>query len=153
MRHFGFSDIKQAIERSRATIYSVATGIRFLGFSKTERTARGEIWVENQYRSLGLRDNPRDTKVLGEFFTEVLTAAQTAMLRIAELSGGNLGFIEKPEDAEGVYSNIFKLISNRYVIGYYPSNQVRDRKRREVKVEVRNHPEYVVTGRKAYRPQ
>ena len=75
------------------------------------------------------------------------------MFRIAELSGGNLGFIEKPEDAEGVYSNIFKLISNRYLIGYYPSNQVRDGKRREVKVEVRHHPEYVVTGRKDYFPQ
>jgi len=153
MSHLGFSDVKQAIERSRATIYSVATGIRFLGFSKKERTAHGEIWVENQYRSLGLRDNPRDTKVLGKLFTEVLTAAQTAMLRIAELSGGNLGFIEKPEDAEAVYSNIFKLISNRYLIGYYPTNQARDRKRREIKVEVRNHPEYIVAGRKAYFPQ
>ena len=153
MSHLGFSDVKQAIERSRATIYSVATGIRFLGFSKKERMARGEISLENLYRSLGLRDNPRDTKVLGEFLTEVLTAAQTAMLRIAELSGGNLGFIEKPEDAEGVYSNTFKLISNRYLIGYYPTNQARDGKRREMKVEVRSHPEYIVTGRKAYFPQ
>ena len=72
------------------------------------------------------------------------------MFRIAELSGGNLGFIEKPEDAEGVYSNIFNLISNRYLIGYYPTNQGRDGKRREMKVAVRNHPEYIVTGRKAY---
>src|SRR5207253_8126618 len=31
MSHLGFSDVKEAIERSRATIYSVATGIRFLG--------------------------------------------------------------------------------------------------------------------------
>ena len=163
MSYLEFSDVKEAIERSRATIYSLATGIRFLGFSKKERMTRGEISVENVWRSisLGLRVNPRimamfryrPTKVLTEFFTEVLTAAQTAMLRIAELSGGNMGFIEKPEDAETVYSTIFKLISNRYLIGYYPTNQVRDGKRREIKVEVRNHPEYVVTGRKAYFPQ
>lgn len=163
MSHLGFSDVKEAIERSRATIYSVATGIRFLGFSKKERMARGKISVENLRRSifLGLRVNPRiiasfryrDSKVFTEIFTEVLTAAQTAMLRIAELSGGNLGFIEKPEDAEGVYSNIFKLISNRYLIGYYPTKQARDGKRREMKVEVRNHPEYIVTGRNAYFPQ
>ena len=153
--HLGFSDVKEAIERSRATIYSVATGIQFLGFSKKERMARGGIAVERLWRAVGWKFDPRDrdAEVVKELFTEVLTAAQTAMLRIAELSGGNLGFIEKPEDAETVYSTIFKLISNRYLIGYYPTNQVRDGKRREIKVEVRNHPEYVVTGRKAYFPQ
>ena len=158
MRHFGFSDIKEAIERSRATIYSVTTGIRFLGFSKKERLARGKISLENLWRSFGLKVDPmiiamfrnRDTEVFTEVFTEVLTAAQTAMLRIAELSGGNLGFIEKPEDAEGVYEDIFRQISNRYLVGYYPTNQQSDGKRREVRIDVRGHPEYVVTGRKTY---
>ena len=152
---FQFSDIKEAIERSRATIYSVAPGIRFLGLSNEEQKARAEIALTNLYRAFGGRgEAPARLRELDQsLLEEMLLAGQIAMFRIAELSGGNLGFIEKPEDAEGVYSNIFKLISNRYVIGYYPSNQVRDRKRREVKVEVRNHPEYVVTGRKAYRPQ
>src|SRR2546429_5713271 len=89
MSPLGFSDIKQAIERSRATIYSVATGIQFLGFSKKERMARGGIAVESLWRAVGGRFNPRDrdAEVVKELFTEVLTAAQTAMLRIAELSG------------------------------------------------------------------
>ena len=69
------------------------------------------------------------------------------------LMSNHIHLLATPEDAEGVYSNIFKLISNRYLVGYYPSNQVRDRKLREVKVEVRNHPEYIVTGRKDYFPQ
>ena len=153
MQNFGFSDVKEAIERSRATIYSVATGIRFLGFSKKERMARGRISVENLGRAFGWRVDPM---IIGEFQerdAEVFTAGQTAMLRIAELSGGKIGFIEKPDDAETVYSAIFNLINNRYVIGYYPTNQGRDGKRREMKVEVRNHPEYIVTGRKAYFPQ
>jgi hypothetical protein len=72
------------------------------------------------------------------------------MFRVAELSGGNAGFIEKPEDAESIYADIFTVIKNRYVIGYYPTNQEQDGKRRELKIEVRNHPEYFVTGRKAY---
>lgn len=79
-----------------------------------------------------------------------LIAGQTAMFKVAELSGGFADFIEKSEDAENVYSNIFTVIKNRYVVGYYPTNRNRDGKRREVKIEVRNHPEYVVTGRKAY---
>ena len=75
------------------------------------------------------------------------------MVRVAELSGGNAGFIEKPEDAENIYSEIFTVIKNRYVIGYYPTNEQKDGKRREVKIEVRNHPEYIVTGRKGYFPK
>ena len=154
-KNFEFSDIKEAIERSRATIYSVAPGIRFLGLSKEEQKARAKLSFTNIYRAMGLREESlsRLREKFQSQFEEMLLAGQIAMFRIAELSGGNLGFIEKPEDAEGVYSNIFKLISNRYVIGYYPTNQGRDGKRREVKVEVRNHPEYVVTGRKDYFPQ
>ena len=72
------------------------------------------------------------------------------MSKIAELSGGDTCFIEKPQDAENVYANIFTNIKNRYVIGYYPTNQEQGGKRRYVKVEVRDHPEYIVTGRKTY---
>ena len=75
------------------------------------------------------------------------------MFKVAELSGGNAGFIEKPEDAENIYSDIFTVIKNRYVIGYYPTNQSRDGKPRNVKIEVRSHPEYAITGRQAYFPK
>ena len=155
VKNFEFSDIKEAIERSRATIYSVAPGIRFLGLSTEGQKAGAELSLTNLYRNFGGRGEPpaRLRELDQSLLEEMLLAGQIAMFRIAELSGGNLGFIEKPEDADGVYSKIFKLISNRYLIGYYPTNQVRDGKRREMRVEVRNHPEYVVTGRKDYFPQ
>jgi len=155
VKNFEFSDIKAAIERSRATIYSVAPGIRFLGLSTEGQKAGAELSLTNLYRNFGGRGEPpaRLRELDQSLLEEMLLAGQIAMFRIAELSGGNLGFLEKPEDAEDIYSNIFKLISNRYSIGYYPTNQVRDGKRREIKVEVRNHPEYVVTGRKDYFPQ
>ncbi|MDX6446604.1 MAG: hypothetical protein QOH71_3678 [Blastocatellia bacterium] len=72
------------------------------------------------------------------------------MLKVAQLSGGFADFIEKPEDAENVYANIFTVIKNRYLIGYYPTNRKRDGKRRQITIEVRGHPEFTVTGRKAY---
>jgi len=81
---------------------------------------------------------------------EVSVASQTAMYKIAELSGGFTSFLEKPEDAENVYSDIFTVIKNRYVIGYYPTNRTRDGKLRQITIQVRNHPEFTVTGRKAY---
>lgn len=160
-RKFGFSDIKEAIERSRATIYSIITEIRFLGFSKEEQLARAKISLENFNRSLDGSDGDLKRKayleaLVKEFqpsHAEWMLAAQIAMFKVAELSGGKTGFIEKPEDAETVYSTIFNLISTRYAIGYYPTNQARDGRRREVKIEVRDHPEYIVTGRKAYFPQ
>jgi len=152
MRNFGFSEVKEAVASSRATIYSIIPGIRFLGFSKEERLARAKTSFKNTYRALGIQEKylPVLMRKYQGRDAEVLAAGQTAMFRVAELSGGNAGFIEKPEDAESIYSDIFTVIKNRYVIGYYPTNEARDGKRRNVKIDVRNHPEYIVTGRKAY---
>src|SRR5947208_3195628 len=55
VKNFEFSDIKEAIERSRATIYSVAPGIRFLGLSNEEQKAGAELSLTNLYRALGGR--------------------------------------------------------------------------------------------------
>jgi hypothetical protein len=47
---------------------------------------------------------------------------QLALLDIAKLPGGYLEFLEKLEDAEQVYKNIFAAMNNRYLIGSYPTN-------------------------------
>jgi VWFA-related protein len=151
MLRFGFSEVKEALERSRATIYSVIPGIRFLGLSEKEQLARAKITLTNLNKSFGWNTPLTIERQYTE--AERKAAGQSAMFRVAELSGGNAGFIEKPEDAESIYSDIFTVIKNRYVIGYYPTNQTRNGKRREVKIEIRNHPEYIVTGRKAYLPE
>jgi VWFA-related protein len=155
-RYLAFSDIQDAVERSRATIYSIIPEIRVLGLPKKEQTARARISLEI-FRDYGIyggfkpkqrfEDFQRDFL---EFEAKRLVAAQKAMSKVAELSGGYIDFIEKPEDAEHIYSNILEQINNRYVIGYYPTNQERNGKRREVKIEVRNHSEYIVMGRKTY---
>jgi hypothetical protein len=153
MSNVAFSDVIEGIERSRATIYSIIPGIRFLGFSKKEQLERSKKSVENIRSAVGWRENPTVVREFQESTAETITAGQTAMFKVAELSGGKTGFVEKPEDAERVYADIFKLISNRYVVGYYPTNRQADGKRRQVKIEVRGHPEYVVLGRKVYLPK
>lgn len=150
MSKFGFSEVKEAIERSQATIYSVIPGIRFLGFSEKEQLARAKITLAELDQAFGWKNLSYLIKTQLYAEAERKPAGQAAMFRVAELSGGNAGFIEKPEDAENIYSDIFTIIKNRYAIGYYPINQNRDGKLRNVKIEVRNHPEYNVTGRKAY---
>jgi len=149
---FGFSEVKEALERSRATIYSVIVGRRFLGLSKEEQLARARITLAESNKAFGGKEKDLPTIIREYQYAEAerRTAGQAAMFRVAELSGGFADFIERPEDAGNVYANIFTVIKNRYLIGYYPANRKRDGKNREVKIEVRNHPEYTVTGRKAY---
>ena len=81
---------------------------------------------------------------------ETLVQGQVAAARVAELTGGWASYLEKPGDADAVYGRILADINRSYVIGYYPSNKELDGKLRQVKVEVRGHPDYVVQGRRSY---
>lgn len=150
---FGFTEIKNAINTSRATIYSVMTGIRFLGLSRKEQLAQAKRQIV-ELNELYKWNKQSDMSAIVNYYqnrnAETGTAGQIAMFKVAELSGGFTSFIEKPEDAENVYSDIFTVIKNRYVIGYYPTNRTRDGRSRQVSIQVRNHPEFTVTGRKAY---
>jgi hypothetical protein len=72
------------------------------------------------------------------------------MVEAAALTGGWAEYLEKPEDAQAIYSQILSDINQRYVIGYYPTNDARDGGLRRVKITVRDHPEYQTLGRKMY---
>jgi hypothetical protein len=52
--------------------------------------------------------------------------------------------LEKPGDADHIYSSIFSDINRRYIVGYYPTDKEDDGKRRKIDVTVRDHPDYVV---------
>lgn len=153
-RFFGGADVKIAIERSRATIYSVVPGIRFAGIPPDQLRARGSQSIEEQFRARGFKvERPvyqRNIKENGEAQAEQSLIRQNFLVEISQISGGYTEFLEKPTDAHDIYSGILKVIENRYVIGYYPKNEARDGKRRNVKIEVKGHPEYVVIGRKTY---
>ena len=69
---------------------------------------------------------------------------------LAKFTGGWADYLETPEQANDVYTRILSGINSRYIIGYYPTNEARDGKRRVVKIEVRDHPEYIIWGRKTY---
>lgn len=154
-KNIEFSDIEEAIEKSRTTIYSIIPGIRVLGLSKKEQYSRARKSFEQMYQSFhSLRG---DNKILQKMPPDLLDLelkrqnfVQEAMFKVADLSGGYTSFLEKPEDAENIYDNIFNDFSNRYSIGYYPTNQEQRRERRTVKIEVKNHPEYKILYRESY---
>ena len=79
-----------------------------------------------------------------------LVQQQEALAKVALASGGWYGFLERPDEAATLYSQILNDINRRYVIGYYPTNEARDGSLRKVRFEVRAHPEYVIVGRRSY---
>lgn len=150
---YGFADVREAIERSRATIYPVVVGLRVMGLSRKEQKENTATSMRIFGRFYDLRnetDMQLVIRMLGHSKLEASISGQTTMFRIAELSGGLADFIEKPEDTKIVYSNIFTVLENRYVIGYYPSNSSRDEQRRQIKVSVKGRPDLIVTSRSHY---
>ena len=152
-RKFSFADITDAVERSRATIYSVIPGVRFFGLPSEELLARGAQVSSSMW---GKPPRP-DTAKMDHQARKVAAAVaqdqykrQASMFEVARISGGYTSFLESIEGAAAIYDSIFKVIENRYVVGYYPKNEARDGTRRNVKIEVKGHPEYVVLGRKTY---
>ena len=82
---------------------------------------------------------------------EKMGRGQEAAMRAAEVSCGWYEFLETPAQAAGVYERILADINHRYVLGYYPTDKEPSGRARKVRIEVRNHPEYVVHGRDSYR--
>lgn len=138
---FTISELFDRIHKSRATIYPIIAGYAILGLTPEERIKKFTENVE------GLKYS--SSKAI-EDFVEHFYKLQTAMAIVARASGGFTSNLEKPEQADEVYSKILEEINSRYLIGYYPENIERDGKRRTVKITIRNHPEYIVWGRKTY---
>jgi hypothetical protein len=158
LRPFSLADVYHAAENSGATVYTVIPGPRLIGLSSDERLKRGLGILEAHDEFSRAAGGPPLTtpwRSLPVDFVnrevERLLARQKALAVLAELTGGWTQFLEDPSQAAGIYSRISSDITQRYVVGYYPTNKARDGSRRKVSVEVRGHPEYTLLGRKAYR--
>jgi VWFA-related protein len=156
---FSLDDVSLAVERSRATIYGVIPGFRLMGVPKADQLKRAAMDAELQYAVIwgAIRGDdylsrqpyhPSEKTI--EDNLDFRLKGQLAVAEVAKRSGGWTSFLEEPEQADAIYSNILADINSRYVIGYYPTNKARDGKRRQISVTVKNHPEYTVGGRKSY---
>jgi len=156
VKNFGVNDVYQAVEKSHATLYSVIPGVRLLGLSADEQREGArrfmKYWLDVQPQSI----YKLPKKYLPRFEENFLQNApiwlgrQAAVDGAAKITGGFTSFLEYPTQAQEIYARILSDMNNRYLIGYYPANKLRDGKRRSVSIAVRNHPEYSVEGRKSY---
>jgi len=133
---FSLRDVYQAIEKSRALVYTVIPGVRVTG----PATANEPEWSISPASAPGKRVRVSLTETRSWF---QLAAAGAAI-------GGWTSYLETTKQAPEIYGSILADINLRYVIGYYPTNKAHEGTQRKVVVEVRGHPEYSVTGRKSY---
>jgi VWFA-related protein len=137
-----YEDVHALVSRSRATIYSIVPGYKLLGLPQKEQR---EI-VRNKF----LKRFPFWAKGF-DLTVGYLHDASLAIQELSTVSGGHIDFIEEPADARRVYANLFETVSKRYSIGYYPeSSSEPSGSWRTVNITVRNHPEYILTGRKRF---
>lgn len=159
---FSLNDVNSIVEKSRrATIYTVIPNLQLTGLPPEEQARRADLMIQNEALTAyqrRLKNDPNLPALPPLKITPQWSASnsahrlkmQQAAGGVAELTGGKTFFLEQPDQAGDIYSRILSDVNRRYVIGYYPTNKATDGKRRKVLVEVRNHPEYTIQGRKSY---
>ena len=76
--------------------------------------------------------------------------ARNTLKAMADESGGLYYRAKKLEDLDGVYQQVIDDLGKVYSLGYRPTNDRHDRSWREVRIEIRNHPELVPRTRPGY---
>lgn len=162
---FSLDDLYRAVERSRATVYTVIPGIKLLGLTPEKQLEKSYTALQwQQFESLN--EQPMDRRqeykaqlkkeqkdfdfVSFRARVERTVKMQEALSGVAGLTGGWTEFLQRPQQADEIYTRIFSDINERYIVGYYPTNKERDGKRRKIDFAVKGHPEYQIYGRRSY---
>jgi VWFA-related protein len=162
-RKYSYQNLLTATEKSRVTIYSVISGVQFAGVPDDQLLTRARTDWENRETASGYFLTSRSLPSPKQQPSPPLPGndilknnavqwqrRQLALVGIAKYTGAWAEFLESPDQADEIYTRVLTDIDRRYVVGYYPTNRARDGKRRKVKIEVRNHPEYLVWGQRSY---
>ncbi|MBX7169421.1 MAG: VWA domain-containing protein [Pyrinomonadaceae bacterium] len=164
-RKTGFSstELFDLTNKSRASIYSVFVGAKLLGLSEEEKKRKQEAERRRYYRYWGINPDrippltPQQQERVKEqqatikkYYPNGLPDPQEFMSNLSQQTGGWIEFLEEPEQADGIYNRILAELNTRYIIGYIPTNETKDGKKRAVKIEIKNHPEYKVLGKTTY---
>ena len=165
MTEFSLEDVYRTVEKSRATIYTVVPGPKLIGLSpeqqlqttlnEDERAINEMLPTLSRKAREAFIARQEDRKKLAPVQVLRMRAEENARLQealsaVAPLSGGWTEYLEQPSQAQGIYARILSDISQRYIVGYYPTNKERDGKRRKINFEVKGHPEYTILGRRSY---
>lgn len=165
MTEFSLEDVYRTVEKSRATIYTVVSGAKLIGLTPEQQL---QMLIDEDERAVKemlptLSKKAREAFIARQEERKKVVPVQVLQMRVKEnaklqealaavapLSGGWTEFLERPAQAQGIYTRILSDISQRYIVGYYPTNKERDGKRRKINFEIKGHPEYTILGRRSY---
>ena len=154
---FSLDDVYRTVEKSRVTIYTVIPNTQYMGLTPDIQMANMIAQRQAQLSKSSvpgpLFAHERDlqlNRVHMKWDIEETVKLQSALAEVASVAGGWTAFLEKPEQANEIYSRIFTDINQRYILGYYPTDKKRDGKRRMIDIKVKGHPEYQILGRSSY---
>ena len=166
MTEFSLDDVYRAVEKSRATIYTIIPRLSLIGLPEDEQIRRlsaedqkeVSTWIEATSSAklktiLQQRQDERQEKFTKEIWEARLDhelKIQQALIDVAKLSGGWADFLETGSQPAQIYNRIVQDLNQRYIIGYYPTNKEHDGKRRRISVTVKGHLDFVITGRTSY---
>ncbi len=165
MTEFSLDDVYRAAERSRATIYSIIPRTRLLDLTQDEQIKRlaaedsrsVATWSEassekmrNSFKVLEEQRRKRLTPEILQARIDQELKIQRSLVDLAKMSGGWAEFLETQSQTATIYNRILADLNLRYIIGYYPSNKTHDGKKRQITIEVKGHPEYIISSRKSY---
>ncbi len=165
MTEFSLDDVYKTVEKSRATIYTVVPGAKLVGLDPEQQLAIVKAEDERAINEMlpTLSKKAREAFMARQEARKKVVPLQVLRMRaqdnaklqealaaVAPLSGGWTEYLEQPSQAQGIYSRIMSDISQRYIVGYYPTNKERDGKRRLMNFQVKGHPEYTILGRRSY---
>jgi VWFA-related protein len=156
---FSSRELIDLISKSRASLFSIFVGAKLLGLSEEEKQRKRQIerlrqykyWeIDTQLMAAQDEEERKLEKLKQSLYPDGVPDEQQFMSDLSQQTGGWLEFLEEPEAADGIYTRILSELNTRYMLGYLPTNDTKDGKRRTVKIEVKNHPEYKVLGKKTY---
>lgn len=122
-----------------ATSRAVRSGVVIYSFSPQGLTAPSEF---SAAAPIGSPD-------FGRYMSESLMDQQDTLRDLAANTGGEAYL--NSNDVVGQFKKMLEVNSTYYALGYYPQN-VADKKFRNLKVVVKNHPEYKIRTQKGYQP-
>ena len=154
---FSFEDITEAALSAGVTVYTVYTGVVLSGLSEGEKMRKTEAALNLSRKLYSLARSKPEMQGKIDYSSNYVRATvrqkeldAESLEKLAAVTGGMAQSLEDPSQAPEVYDKILSDIDRRYLIGYYPANQARDGREREVKISVKGHSGYRIIGRKSY---
>ena len=148
-----FDELYSRVQESGSTIYPIfldAEG-QYAGGPASAAGERAREPYPGRKRVPTLNppaSNPESRKSQAQLTPYELAMKQLQM--IADQTGGRMYRPRKIQELSSIYSEIARDLRIQYQLGYNPSKHAHDGRWREIRVEVKGHPEAVVRTRKGY---